>query len=245
MAQLAEGYLHLKPFSYRQDPNELGDKITRHSIEVAASIYHFPVTVNIRIEEGSLRFWIEVVGGLCLMVSAYKDFKESAAELYGDAKKFGTEIIEIIKDETNAQKYSVFRSERRTKDIGRIYRLQMRLDKINRSKHMLSKNVYDQEFSLIMNEIYDLTATLNASDAEIIKENFGEIHSRRKSSKLLENEESFHQVGLFHIQESRPSPYDRNLLYWRSEVVSPLGAAPLKEGGNGSLLTYDPKLPPS
>jgi hypothetical protein len=87
LAQLAQAYVHLKPY-HASDRNirSLGRYAKRVAIKAASEIYGGDVEIEVQLEEGSLRARITVVGTLSVLlgtysfVANYKGFKESIVE---------------------------------------------------------------------------------------------------------------------------------------------------------------------
>ncbi|GAB4069248.1 hypothetical protein KHC28_09800 [Ancylobacter sonchi] len=170
MAKLAEAYLHLKLVSVPDNVGELGDQVMRDAVKAASGVYQFPVSVSVRLEEGSLKYWTSVVGRLCVAIAAYPTVKMGMVELYKDAKIFGSIVSERMMVEVPPASV-VYRIERRTQDSGRIYRLHKRIDKIDRSRSMLNASAVEAELRSIQDELDRIVGGLSDEDAEFLIKN--------------------------------------------------------------------------
>jgi hypothetical protein len=97
MAELAQTYVHLRPFDL--DPEgigRLGATAREHAVAAAQEIYHGNVTIDIRLEAGSAKLWSTVTGVFTALhisygiVANYSGFKESITAVCDDARQFGT-----------------------------------------------------------------------------------------------------------------------------------------------------------
>jgi hypothetical protein len=82
VAQLAQSYIHLRPFRISQSNlHELGRTTDRIASEVAQRIYGPGIEVDVRLEEGSLKGWVTAIGtivfGAYTGIASYKDFKDN------------------------------------------------------------------------------------------------------------------------------------------------------------------------
>ena len=135
MAQLAQGYIHLRPYRVETELQALGKSIDEISFEIARRIYGQGIEVDVRLEEGTLRGWITVIGTIALttytVIAEYKGFTESVPLLCDKARSFGFEVCEQFIERNDAKSQQVFRVERKLKTPGRINRLLKRVKKLD------------------------------------------------------------------------------------------------------------------
>ncbi len=124
MAQLAQAYVHLRPYEIDLETiNRLGIASQERAIAAARAIYRGNVTVDVRLEEGSTRFWGTVLGTLGALnigygvIANYKGFKDSIIAMSEDAQKFGTVVNEAFTKDAGAQKSQIYYGAA-TKDAG-------------------------------------------------------------------------------------------------------------------------------
>jgi hypothetical protein len=160
MAQLAQTYVHLRPYEITQDKLEsLGDAAQEIARNAARDVYGGNVTIDVRLEGGSLKVWMTVVGVLSAIhigygtVADYKAFKESIGELCNDARKFGFEVCDAFTDTAGASKRQVFRVEKRLTTPGKIKRLIRKLEAIDQMTDKLSKSEMRRQLASIKRDL--------------------------------------------------------------------------------------------
>jgi hypothetical protein len=126
VAQLAEAYFHLKPFTVSdEDLQRLGRELTAIAAEKASGLFRPDSEIEVRLESGSLKSWTKVIGPLLVIygvIANYKGFKESTIEIVHYAQSFGGSVIEKFVQENHVAPPQVFRTERRTKTPGKLLR---------------------------------------------------------------------------------------------------------------------------
>ncbi len=188
MAEIAEGYIHLKPFRLHRNADVLGEAILAKTSEIAGSIYPFSVEINVDIEEGSIRVWTTVLVGLYTAISVYPQFKDGAKALFQDGLYFGERTIEFMEQQLKPSSSQVFRAERRTKTAGKIYRISKRIEKLERHYYSLNVDVREKEAASIRAELDKIMAHLNAEDSAFLSENVhipGKKRSYRPDQKRV------------------------------------------------------------
>lgn len=175
MTQLAQAYIHLKPYSAsKADVQSLGRFAKRLAIKAAAEIYGGDVEIEVQIEEGSLITRITVVGmlfvgGAYSHIADYKGFKESVVELCGDAKEFAVDVCSPFINKAGVPAEEVYRFERRLKTPGKLYRLSKRLDKLEHSVNELSPRDVQKELANIRAQLESVTRDLSAAEQSQIE----------------------------------------------------------------------------
>jgi len=175
MTQLAQAYIHLRPYSAsKTEIQSLGRYARRVAIEAAAEIYGGGVEIEVQIEEGSLITRITVagmlfVGGAYSHIADYKGFKESVVELCGDAKEFAVDVCGPFVNKAGVPEEDVYRFERRLKTPGKLYRLSKRLDKLEHSINELSPRDVQKELAKIRAQLESVTKDLSAAEKSQIE----------------------------------------------------------------------------
>lgn len=127
VAELAQAYIHLKPYNAPDRKlRQLGRVAERLALKAAVDIYGGGVTVDIELEEGSLRTRLTVMGSIAFLVyggiADYGGFKQSAIELCNDAREFAVDVCAPFIQRAGVSRDDVFRFERRLKTPGKLYR---------------------------------------------------------------------------------------------------------------------------
>ena len=99
----------------------------------AAERFQQDVYLDFRIEDGSLKGWLTVLGGIYAAISAYGSLRSGIDYLVSDARAFSQRIIDEAHDEIGIPQGAFYRSERRLGLPGRIQRLFPLLDETSTS----------------------------------------------------------------------------------------------------------------
>jgi hypothetical protein len=169
LAQLAQAYIHLKPYSASDKKlRSLGRYAKRLAQRRAAEIYGRGVIVEIELEEGSLKTRITVVGSILLGtyggIADYKSFKDSVVEMCSDAKAFSADVCAPFTKKAGVSKGDVYRFERRLKTPGRLYSLGRDLEKLEKSTAELSPRDVQKELARLRGKLDAIAADLSASE---------------------------------------------------------------------------------
>jgi hypothetical protein len=167
MAELAQTYMHLRPYDIDLESiNRLGTAARERAIAAAQQIYHGNVTIDVRLEDGSAKLWVTVVGVLSAlhfgygMVSDYKGFKESIVAICEDAQKFGTTVSEHFSIDAAATPQQMYRIERRLKVAGKIKRVIAELEKLENAK--LSEENLSVQLESVQRNLLQIEKDLSA-----------------------------------------------------------------------------------
>ncbi|MFH3480037.1 hypothetical protein [Xanthobacter variabilis] len=188
MAEIAEGYIHLKPFRLHRNADVLGEAILSETSEIASSIYPFRVEIKVDIEEGSIRVWATVAVSLYTAISVYPQFKDGARELFQDGLYFARKTIEYVDRQLKPSSSQIFRAERRTKTAGKIYRISKRIEKLEKHYDSLNADVREQEAASIQAELDKLLGSLNVDDSAFLNEKIhipGRRHRHKPTQKRV------------------------------------------------------------
>jgi hypothetical protein len=141
MAELAQTYVHLRPYQINvENIDRLGTVAEQRAVTAARQIYRVDVTIDIRLEDGSAKLWVTVVGAVTALhigygvVADYKGFKEGIVAICEDARTFGTFVSDHFLEDAGATPSQIYRVERRLKVPGRIKRVIAELERIENAK---------------------------------------------------------------------------------------------------------------
>jgi hypothetical protein len=216
LGKLAQTYLHLK---VRTSEPQLAD--TRAYFEYVGAISaqdHFKrqIELEIRIEEGSLRVWLTVIGSLYAGISAYGSFRAGIDYMVQDARKFSEYIIERVKGDIDMPPGALFRSERRLGLPGQIQRLYPQLEEtvelIEKGHDIPARQLQD----LVRQQIQHIASELDEPEEKKIlhalEESLPELVRKRLPLPVRPIPESMHvaRVLVFTNDErvSRAKPKD-------------------------------------
>lgn len=149
MTQLAQAYIHLKPYAVSEaEARSLGRSAKRTAARAARRIYGGGVAIEVEIEEGSLRTRITVISvalnilnganWISSTVADLKGFQEGVAQLCDNAREFAVDVCNPFIAKAGVSKEEVYRFERRLKTPGRLYRFSKQLRKLEGSVDDLS-----------------------------------------------------------------------------------------------------------
>lgn len=173
MAELAQAYIHLKPYSASE--KEIGS-LGRYALRVAegkaAEIYGGGVVVEVELEEGSLITRVTVVGSLILAatghIADYKGFKESIVEMCDDAREFAVDVCAPFVTKAGLSKDEVYRFERRLKTPGKLYKLSKRLERLEGAAVDLSPREVQKELARLRSDLQVIAGDLSEQELKAI-----------------------------------------------------------------------------
>jgi hypothetical protein len=179
MAQLAQAYVHLRPYRVTRGLlDELGDYTEQTAIEAIKRIYGGNVTVEIKIEEGSLKAWVTVLGVLYVgadiahktygTIADYKGFKDSIVELCKDAREFGVDVCGAVTAKSGASESQIFRTEKRRKTPGRLARLIEHLEQVDQLQGKLSKGELARQMEMVRRELAVIERDLTPEESDVL-----------------------------------------------------------------------------
>lgn len=183
MTKLAEAYFHLRPFHISDDElHELGRLTTGISLEVAARLFPPSAEVEVELVAGSaigraLIIGQLVVGGL-VVVSHYKDLRESVPLIVSDARVFAGSVINRVLTEASVPPKSVYRTERRTKTPGKLLRVLERREWLERNKGSLSKQDILRERAHIARLLRQIEKDLSADEQQTLRKLIGDTPTK-------------------------------------------------------------------
>lgn len=170
MANLAQTYIHLRPFSMtKTEAAEVAGRVQQQIRPVVEHIYRQDVVLDIRFEEGSLKAWFSIagaIGALYTFVATYKDFKEGVGELCSDAREFGVNVCEIFAAATKVSDNQIYRIEKRLKTPGKLRRLIFKLEKLDEIAGRISNEQLLRELSEVYRILDSVKSDLTEAEHE-------------------------------------------------------------------------------
>lgn len=133
MILLAQTYLHLDVHPSSRQLAETRAYLEYLAARAALETFGDTVELEFRVEEGSLRVWVEVIGGLIIVLNNYGSLRQSVDYAIQDAKSFSEYVIKHFESEVALPPGGFYRAERRLGLPGRIQRLYPLLDKATKA----------------------------------------------------------------------------------------------------------------
>ena len=176
MAQLAQAYIHFRPYSASEKEfRALGKYAERLARDVAGAVYGGDVVVRIEIENGSLRTRMTVIGSLMLAtyggVANIKGFQEGVGILCDGAREFAIDVCTPFAEKAGVAVNQIYRFERRTKTPGKIQRITKRLDKLQRSISELSPKDVQAELGDLKHQLEGVAEDLSSEELKEVQKN--------------------------------------------------------------------------
>jgi hypothetical protein len=173
MAELAQTYIHLRPYEItRRRLDELGDYVQEIARNAARDVYGGNVTIDVKLEGGSLKVWVTVGGiinGLYIgygIVADYKGFKEGIVDLCSEARAFGTDVCGAFTQKAGAPKRQIYRVEKRLKAPGKINRLIKKLESLDRMADRLSNAEMRRQLDSVKRDLELLEKDMTSEEIE-------------------------------------------------------------------------------
>ncbi|MEY9184877.1 hypothetical protein [Bradyrhizobium sp. USDA 313] len=242
MTELAQAYIHLKPFSASHgEIRSLGRYAKRVAVRTAADIYGGGVEIEVQIEEGSLIGRITVIGSLLLAahghIADYKGFKESVVDMCDDAREFAVDVCAPFIKKAGVPKEDVYRFERRLKTPGKLYRFSKRLEKLEKSVTELSPRDVQKELSNLRTEMDSINQHLSPQERQALDPILNrpklpppkEWPAPEEPKFALRKEDDLDQALLFFEPESEPLDDHKPRLVFRG-----VAKVPRRKGGRRS-----------
>jgi hypothetical protein len=173
MAQLAQTSIHLRPYEItRRRLDELGDYVQEIARNAARAVYGGNVTIDVKLEGGSLKVWVTVGGIINALyigygvVADYKGFKEGIVELCSEAREFGIDVCGAFTQKAGASKRQIYRVEKRLKAPGKINRLIKKLESLDRMANTLSKAEMRRQLDSVKRDLDLLEKDMTSEEIE-------------------------------------------------------------------------------
>jgi hypothetical protein len=124
-------------------------------------IYDQQTTIHVRLQEGSLKVTLAVIGALYIGIGQYGSFRSGIDYMIKDAKSLKSLVTsEIVKNGMNEA--DIIESKRRHCDPDKIRRVLLAIDRLESKK---SKSNINEELSKIRTSVRNICNTLSEEDA--------------------------------------------------------------------------------
>jgi hypothetical protein len=175
LVQLAQTYIHLKPYRVsRKRLNSLGKRAEKIAVKAALDVYGGGVTVDVRLEEGSLRTWVSVAGVLTLsaygVIADYKGFKESIQEMCKDAREYGLDVCGAFTEAAKAHKGQVYRVERRLKTPGKLNRVLKKIEQLDKAAESMGTDKLQAQLKDVQDELQTISSELTEEERKMMRQ---------------------------------------------------------------------------
>lgn len=179
MAQLAQTYIHLQPYEItRARIGRLGDRVKELALNAGRDIYGGNVTIDVRLEGGSLKSWVTVVGIITAIhvgydvISDYAGFKESIGELCNDARKFGVDVCGEFTHAAGASDNQIYRTEKRLKAPGKIMRIIKKVETVDQMAGKLHERELKRQLDSIERDLKALERDMSPEEMRNLRHTF-------------------------------------------------------------------------
>ena len=173
MVQLAQTYIHLKPYRVsRKRLNSLGRRAQKIAVKTAREVYGGGVTVDVRLEEGSLRTWVSVAGVLAVYgaIADYKGFKESIQEMCKDAREYSVDVCGAFTEAAKVNKGQIYRVERRLKTPGKINRVLKKIEQLDKAAETMGIDKLQDQLKDVLDELQAIQSELSEEDRKKMRQ---------------------------------------------------------------------------
>lgn len=168
MTKIAQAYFHFETKLSSSDFQNFGEEISKISKKAAKNHFSTKIAVDIEIEEGSLIGRITahamVLGVFTGILSDYKGVRDSVELMCEDARSFGTDVCGKAIQAAGITERQVFRTERRTKTVGKLGRLLNDVERLENSLENLSSNQIRKELKRLHREFEKINTDLSPQD---------------------------------------------------------------------------------
>jgi len=194
LVQLAQTYIHLKPYRINQKRlNSLGKRAEKIAIKAALDVYGGGVTVDVRLEEGSLRTWVSVAGVLAVYgaIADYKGFKESVQEMCKDAREYSVDVCGAFTEAAKANRGQVYRVERRLKTPGKLNRLLRKIEQLDKAAESMGTDKLQAQLKDVQDELQAISIEFTEEERKTMRqalvfENLPMLRERPPNSRRAE-----------------------------------------------------------
>lgn len=173
MVKIAEAYLH-----FSIDVRDVPSSHLRAFEDEIYSRYN-PIlhefrgerVLTVRVEDGSLKVWLTVLGALYTLTTGYGAFRQGIDYLVSDATKFDQKVISDLVEKINIPREKVYRIEKRLGMPGKIQKLLVRVDRLSKQSVSYHHTDVADELKNIETEIINiLKAIPDEKDRQIFIE---------------------------------------------------------------------------
>jgi hypothetical protein len=183
MTQIAEAYFHVRRVSLSAvELEKLGNDASRFAAEIAKAIYPPDTILDVRLEDGSVKGWVTVIGVIAYhaygIIADYSSFKQSVPEIVNDARKFSSRFNERITSTEELRGGRIYRLERRTKTPGKIKRLLDKREWLERHRSQLSESDVERLELEIERILQEVLADIEPGSRAALRQALGEEEPR-------------------------------------------------------------------
>ena len=165
---LCQAYIHVEPEFLASDGySQFADQLKKFAVDRAKFFLYSDVEVQIEFEEGSLKARVTVFGVLALLmqgVANYKDFKESAALMYDDVRRFSEMLVSEGLFESRAKHDQIVRTEARTGVVGSLKKIVVDLESLKKHESLKSEGWARNRIAAIQESTELLLARLKTEE---------------------------------------------------------------------------------
>jgi hypothetical protein len=141
-------------------------------VKSALDVYGGGVTVDVRLEEGSLRTWVSVAGVLAVYgaIADYKGFKESIQEMCKDAREYSVDVCGAFTDAAKANKGQIYRVERRLKTPSKINRVLKKIEQLDKAAETMGTDKLQDQLKDVQEELQAIQSELSEEDRKKMRQ---------------------------------------------------------------------------
>ncbi len=175
MTVLAQTYLHLIVAPSERQISETLEYVQYLGAVSAREHFRQDVELELRLEQGSLKGWLTVVGGLYLGLSNYGSLREGIDYAVKDSRQFSAWIIEKFKSEVQMPPSALYRTERRLGLPGKIQRLYPLLEETSNLIGGRDKVEAQRRLKQVQDQLTSIAAELSDSGETLVLERIEEM----------------------------------------------------------------------
>lgn len=175
MTVLAQTYLHLRVAPSERQISETLEYVQYLGAVSAREHFGQEVELEIRLEQGSLKGWLTVAGGLYVALSNYGSLREGIDYAVKDSREFSAWIIEKFKGEVPMPPSALYRTERRLGLPGKIQRLYPLLEETSSLIGGRDKAEAQRRLKQVQDQLTSIAAELSDSGETQVLEQIEEM----------------------------------------------------------------------
>ena len=176
MSLLSVHYYHLDIELNENEIEKFKEKFRQVAKNISLILYNQNVEVRIKVEQGSLKTWIAIIGTLYFAIGEYGSFRSGVDQLIEDSK-IVQKVIEVAIKNSGYQEYLILEDKRGYTTSDKIRRLILRLDRLENSINELSSEKIKIEIEGLIN--YTRTILNEVDDVRDFNLILREISSRK------------------------------------------------------------------
>jgi hypothetical protein len=220
--------------------NRLGRQAEKIAIQAAENVYGGGVTVDVLLEEGSLKTWVSITGALAIYgaIANYKGFKESVAEMCKDAREYSVDVCGAFAQAAKVNPGQVFRVERRLKTPGKLSRVLKKLEQLDKAAETMGTDKLQAQIREVQDELVAVQSELTEA---LVFENLPMIRERPRNRRpeqfkvALKPEEEYEPMLLQldnSVDSSKVRPSEKKMVFHQKVYVPArtAGRRRLKDG---------------